>query len=124
MSKIDNLNVESFVPLIAPKELTKELPASERVNETVISSREAIQKILSKRDNRLLIIAGPCSIHDEKSTLEYAERLNQLRKKVEDIMISLQLVSTLNIFGSQSFCSIPVNNCLSWQYYTYPTDDL
>jgi 3-deoxy-7-phosphoheptulonate synthase len=84
MSKIDNLNVESFIPLIAPKELTKELPAPKNVNETVIYSRKTIQEILSKKDKRLLVIVGPCSIHDEKSTIEFAKRLSQLKKKVED----------------------------------------
>lgn len=110
MSKIDNLNVQSFVPLIAPKELIKELPASEKVNETVISARETIQRILSKRDKRLLVIVGPCSIHDEKSSMEYAERLNQLRKKVEDtffIVMRVYLEKPRTIVGWKGLINDP-----------------
>jgi 3-deoxy-7-phosphoheptulonate synthase len=110
MSRIDNLNVESFVTLIAPKELQKELPASENVNETVISARGAIQKILSKQDKRLLVIVGPCSIHDEKSTIEYAEKLNQLRKKVEDtffIVMRVYLEKPRTIIGWKGLINDP-----------------
>jgi 3-deoxy-7-phosphoheptulonate synthase len=110
MSKIDNLNVEGFVPLIAPKELQKELPTSEKVNETVISARDTIQKILSQQDKRLLVIAGPCSIHDEKSTVEYAEKLNQLRKKVEDtffIVMRVYLEKPRTIIGWKGLINDP-----------------
>ncbi|TFH13377.1 3-deoxy-7-phosphoheptulonate synthase [Candidatus Bathyarchaeota archaeon] len=110
MSKIDNLNVQSFVPLIAPKELIKELPASEKVNETVISARETIQRILSKHDRRILVIVGPCSIHDEKSSMEYAKRLNQLRKKVEDtffIVMRVYLEKPRTIVGWKGLINDP-----------------
>ena len=110
MSKIDNVNVESFVPLLAPKELTSELPASEKVNKTVISSRRTIQEILSKRDKRLLVIVGPCSIHDEKSTIEYANRLRQLKKKVDDtffIVMRVYLEKPRTIVGWKGLINDP-----------------
>lgn len=84
MEKINNVNVTSFVPLISPRELVEELPSTMKVNETVYNARNTIKEILSKRDKRLLVIVGPCSIHDEEASLEYAKKLNSLRKKVED----------------------------------------
>ena len=78
-----DINVESYTPLLSPDILRRELPASSRSMETVSYSRKAIKDILDKKDKRLLIIAGPCSIHDRKAALEYAERLNNLGKKVE-----------------------------------------
>jgi 3-deoxy-7-phosphoheptulonate synthase len=92
MKKIDNVHVKSFVPLIAPKELIERLPTNENVNKTVINARQTIQNILSKNDKRLLVITGPCSIHDEKSSLDYANKLNQLRKKVEDTFFIIMRV--------------------------------
>jgi 3-deoxy-7-phosphoheptulonate synthase len=110
MSKIDNLNIESFVPLIAPKELEKELPSSEKVNHTVISARQAIKEILLKKDKRLLVIAGPCSINDKKSAVEYAEKLNILRKKVEDtffIVMRVYLEKPRTIIGWKGLINDP-----------------
>jgi 3-deoxy-7-phosphoheptulonate synthase len=110
MSKIDNLNIESFVPLISPKELEKELPTTGKINETVISAREAVKEILLKQDKRLLVIVGPCSIHDEKSSTEYAKRLNQLRKKVEDtffIVMRVYLEKPRTIIGWKGLINDP-----------------
>ena len=84
MKKIHDLHIQDMVPLVPPKELKSELPPNKEVDETVVFARETIQKILSKQDKRLLVISGPCSIHDEKATLEYAEKFNELRKQVED----------------------------------------
>jgi len=86
MKKIHDLHIQDMVPLVPPKELKSELPSTKKMDETVVFARETIQRILSKQDKRLLVISGPCSIHDEKATLEYAEKFNALRKQVEDRM--------------------------------------
>ena len=86
MKKIHDLHIQDMVPLVTPKELKAQLPATQRTDETVLNARETIQRILSKQDKRLLVIAGPCSIHDEKATLEYAEKLNWLRQKALDAL--------------------------------------
>ncbi len=86
MKKIHDLHIHEMVPLVPPKELKSELPPTKKADDTVVAARETIQKILSKQDSRLLVISGPCSIHDEKATLEYAEKFNDLRKRVEDNM--------------------------------------
>lgn len=84
MEKIHDLHVQDFIPLIAPKELKSELPPTEKANETVIQGRKTIQNILSGQDKRMLVISGPCSIHDEKTAVEYAEKLMELKREVEE----------------------------------------
>ena len=79
-----DVNVESFEPLIAPSALKQELPMTETDVATVISSRATIEKILRREDERMLVITGPCSIHDDKAALEYAEKLRALSRRVED----------------------------------------
>ncbi len=85
MTKIHDVHVEELAPFISPGELKSELPLSEKATKTVLSGREMIQNILSKRDKRLLVLTGPCSIHDEKAALEYARKLRVLSKEVEDV---------------------------------------
>ena len=83
MEKITDIYVESYIPVVSPDTLIRELPLSDRVMETVTYSRKIIREILDKKDKRLLVIAGPCSIHDKKSAMEYAEKLKLLSRKVE-----------------------------------------
>jgi len=83
MEKILDVNIESFTPMVSPEDLVRELPLSARSGRTVMESRDVIRDILGKKDKRLLVVTGPCSIHDEASALDYAERLNRLRKDLE-----------------------------------------
>lgn len=83
MSQTEDLRVKGYFPLIVPRVLKKEIPLSEEASNTVSNARKTIENILLRKDKRLLAIVGPCSIHDEKSALEYAGLLNELRKKVE-----------------------------------------
>jgi len=82
MQQTHDLRVGRYRPLVPPKALKEELPVDEASTRTVISGRKNIEDILNGRDRRLLVIVGPCSIHDEAAALEYAERLNKVRKKV------------------------------------------
>ena len=75
-----------IVPLLSPRALKVQLPTTDESNATVASSRERVIRILRQEDPRLLVVIGPCSIHDEKSALEYATRLNALRKQLADRM--------------------------------------
>ena len=75
---IANLHVRRTVPLPTPRELEAELPLTEEVRASVLRGRQAIEAILAGRDPRMLVIAGPCSIHDERAALHYAERLAAL----------------------------------------------
>ncbi|MBN1686319.1 MAG: 3-deoxy-7-phosphoheptulonate synthase [Spirochaetales bacterium] len=84
MTKTSDLRILSYTPLIAPKELKKAMPLSEKGLNTIIESRETIRKIIAKQDSRLLGIVGPCSIHDKAVALDYARRLQRLRERVQD----------------------------------------
>jgi 3-deoxy-7-phosphoheptulonate synthase len=79
-----NLHVKESVRLIAPRELKSALPMTEASNRTVVTGRNAISAILKRTDPRLLVVVGPCSIHDPKGALEYATKLNRLREELAD----------------------------------------
>jgi len=73
---------KEMVRLLPPRALKAELPVSEAANATVVRGRQAVNNILAQKDERLLIVAGPCSIHDTAGALEYASKLNALRPGV------------------------------------------
>jgi 3-deoxy-7-phosphoheptulonate synthase len=64
--------------------MKREFPMTDRANRTVIESREAVSDIVHRRDDRLLAVVGPCSIHDPDAALDYAERLFSLRERIKD----------------------------------------
>lgn len=76
---ISNQNIKLIRPIISPQELKTKLPLS--IQHNIISWRKTIKDIINKKDNRILVIVGPCSIHDEKCAQEYATWLSQIRKK-------------------------------------------
>jgi 3-deoxy-7-phosphoheptulonate synthase len=84
MLPTQNLHVRETVRLTSPKALKTELPMTEAANRTVVEGRKTISSILHQTDPRLLVVVGPCSIHDPKGALEYATRLNALRQELED----------------------------------------
>src|SRR5476649_91747 len=86
MYRTQDLHVKEIVRLSSPRELKAQTPSREAVNATVARSRERVIRILRQEDPRLLVVIGPCSIHDEKGALEYAEKLNTLRKEFADRM--------------------------------------
>lgn len=81
---IEDLNVVSLTPLSTPRTLKAALPASGRVSDCVTTGRETIRAILEKRDPRMLVITGPCSIHDPEAALDYAGRLKKLGDALQD----------------------------------------
>ncbi|MDM8538781.1 3-deoxy-7-phosphoheptulonate synthase [Desulfobacterales bacterium HSG17] len=83
---------EKFLPLITPAKLKQEIPLTRAAKQAVDLARTGIEKILQKQDKRILVITGPCSIHDEKAALEYAENLKELKKKVEETLLIVMRV--------------------------------
>jgi 3-deoxy-7-phosphoheptulonate synthase len=81
MYRTQDLHVKEIVPLLSPRALRAHAPSNEAIAATVARSRERIIRILRQEDPRLLVVIGPCSIHEKKSAVEYAERLNALRKE-------------------------------------------
>ncbi|WP_156888310.1 3-deoxy-7-phosphoheptulonate synthase [Spirochaeta cellobiosiphila] len=84
MSQTEDLNIESIEELVSPLELKKQMPISDKAKSSVIQGRKEIIDILEGRDNRMLAIVGPCSIHDPKAALEYAHKLADLKEKLSD----------------------------------------
>lgn len=84
IQQTENLRVTGVKRLVAPKQLKAKLPSDEAVNRTVVEGRAAVERILDGRDGRVLVVIGPCSIHDEAGALEYAQRLNRLREELAE----------------------------------------
>src|SRR5438552_3480478 len=82
MFPTQNLHVQETARLLTPRALKGELPMSEASNQTVFTSRESVLRILEQKDPRLLVVVGPCSIHDVAGALEYGTRLNGLRSEL------------------------------------------
>ena len=83
-SDIDDVNIQSMIPLVTPAQLKAELPLTETAYQTVLHGRETIRNILDGKDKRIFVVIGPCSIHDPAAAHEYAERLKALSEKVKD----------------------------------------
>ncbi|WP_018014527.1 3-deoxy-7-phosphoheptulonate synthase [Teredinibacter turnerae] len=86
MSNFEDLNVVSQEVLITPAQLQDELPMSDTAAETVRIGRETVRKILDREDHRLIVVVGPCSIHDTDAAMDYARRLKVLAEKVQDTL--------------------------------------
>ena len=82
--QLENLNVEQQEVLITPEQLKARLPVSEDVREAVNGYREIVRNIVDRKDPRLLVVVGPCSIHDVDAAKEYAQRLKGLADDVAD----------------------------------------
>ncbi|HSV93900.1 MAG TPA: 3-deoxy-7-phosphoheptulonate synthase [Desulfobacterales bacterium] len=91
-TRTDDLRVKGYTRLISPREMKREIPVSPTAARTVVDGRAAIGRILNREDRRLLLVAGPCSIHDEKSALEYAGRLRALQERVHDTVYMVMRV--------------------------------
>ena len=86
MYRTQDIYVKGIVPLLSPRALKALSPAPAAVNEAVAQSRERVTRILRQADPRLLVVIGPCSIHDEHSAREYATRLSRLQRELADRM--------------------------------------
>ena len=81
---IDDVRIERLKPLISPAILLEELPATDAQAAAVSAHRSEIQDILTGKDDRLLVVVGPCSIHDPDAAREYAGRLKPLADRISD----------------------------------------
>ena len=90
--QLDNLNVAGIDDIPSPAEVRARLPLSEPAANTVLGGRAAIRAILDRRDPRLFVVVGPCSIHDPRAALEYAGRLRALAGEVKDTMLLVMRV--------------------------------
>jgi len=84
--KLEDLNIAAFRVLISPEALHEQIPANEQAAVTVESGRDAIKAILDRHDPRLLVVIGPCSIHDVDAAKEYATRLKKLHDELGETL--------------------------------------
>src|SRR3989449_3408600 len=92
MQPTQNLHVRETVRLLTPHALKAEFPMTERSNQTVVAGRDVVKRILRREDPRLLVIVGPCSIHDVGGALEYARKLSCLREELAEQVYILMRV--------------------------------
>jgi len=92
IQRTSNLRVESNRPLLSPAILMEELPVSENASETVNRGRAEVSRIIHGYDDRLLVLVGPCSIHDPTAAVDYARRLRDLSREVsEDLCVVMRV---------------------------------
>ncbi|MEH0019789.1 MAG: 3-deoxy-7-phosphoheptulonate synthase [Desulfobacter sp.] len=84
MKQTYDVNVKEFKPLTSPAAIKKELPVEDAVARIILQGRKDVENILEGKDKRLLVIAGPCSIHDVDAAMEYARQMKVLRDEVKD----------------------------------------
>jgi 3-deoxy-7-phosphoheptulonate synthase len=90
--RLQNVNVASSDLLATPEEVKRRLPLTARAAETVLQGREAVRAILERRDPRLFVVVGPCSIHDVTAAREYADRLKVLADRVAPTLLLIMRV--------------------------------
>jgi 3-deoxy-7-phosphoheptulonate synthase len=83
-TQVENLHVRELTPLLAPRELKAHLPLTPAAATTVKRSRDTIKAILRRVDQRMIVVVGPCSIHDSAQALVYARRLYELQRQLGD----------------------------------------
>jgi|TARA_R110000822_G_scaffold60287_4_gene150195 3-deoxy-7-phosphoheptulonate synthase len=89
---VENINIRSQDVLITPKALKDEIPVTDAARKTITEGRTTIQNILDRKDHRILVVIGPCSIHDIKAAKDYANRLKALSDEVGDTLYIIMRV--------------------------------
>lgn len=83
-NKLDNVNVQTQEALVTPEQLKQDIPLTETAANTVLNGRQVINNILDRKDHRIFLVVGPCSIHDVEAAKEYARKLKVLAEQVSD----------------------------------------
>ena len=89
---VHDVNIESTVPLMTPDDLIAGLSMTTKASETVMKGRAQISDIIQGNDTRLIVIVGPCAIHDEQACLEYAKQLGHLSDQLKDRLLIVMRV--------------------------------
>jgi 3-deoxy-7-phosphoheptulonate synthase len=90
--RTDDLRIDALRPLIPPAILMEELPVGEAASATIAHGREHVQRVLRKQDDRLVAVVGPCSIHDPEAGREYARRLREAARTLdEDLLVVMRV---------------------------------
>jgi 3-deoxy-7-phosphoheptulonate synthase len=84
LSTTDDLRIKQLKELSTPEEVMREVPRTLTATRIVMAARNAIHAILNGADDRLLVVVGPCSVHDPAAAVDYADRLAALREQLAD----------------------------------------
>ena len=90
--RTDDIRIKEIKELVPPSHVLREFPVSDKAARTTYEARQAIHRILHGADDRLLVIAGPCSIHDVKAAKEYAGRLKREKEQLADELLIVMRV--------------------------------
>src|SRR5918912_2029479 len=92
LSTTDDLRIKELKELSTPEEVMREIPRTLTATRVVMGARNAVHAILNGTDDRLLVIVGPCSIHDPEAAVDYAQRLAaQAEEKRDDLCIAMRV---------------------------------
>src|SRR4051812_42638055 len=92
MRQTDDIRINEIKELLPPAHVLREFPSSEKSAQVTFETRQAIHRILHGADDRLLIVAGPCSIHDVKAAKEYGRRLREVKDRLaEDLLVVMRV---------------------------------
>ncbi|MBK0392536.1 3-deoxy-7-phosphoheptulonate synthase [Ramlibacter algicola] len=91
-ANVDDVRIRQIRPLISPALLQQDIPADAAVNDFVAASRRRVADVVHGRDPRLLVVVGPCSIHDYDQAIEYARRLQGLARELDDALLLVMRV--------------------------------
>ncbi|NMF91540.1 3-deoxy-7-phosphoheptulonate synthase [Aromatoleum petrolei] len=92
VANTENLNIVALDHMPSPEEIKARVPLTEKAAETVLAGRRALNNILDRKDNRIFVVVGPCSIHDPVAGVDYARRLKVLAEEVSDTMLLVMRV--------------------------------
>jgi 3-deoxy-7-phosphoheptulonate synthase len=91
LSRTDDLRIDQLRPLIPPAIIMEEIPVSDAQMQMIASAREAAARIIAAEDDRLLVVVGPCSVHDPVAALEYARRLKPIADRLSgDLLVIMR----------------------------------
>jgi 3-deoxy-7-phosphoheptulonate synthase len=112
----DNVRIISSAPMVSPNTLIDKLPLSEKAASGVVSSRNTIKNILYGNDNRLMVLVGPCSIHDTKAAMEYAKKLLKLKEELsEHLFIVMRVILKLLVIFLNPVV-LKLSGLVSWEW--------
>jgi 3-deoxy-7-phosphoheptulonate synthase len=90
--RIDDVRIREIREVTPPDQVLREVPATESMAATVFAARQAVHRILVGADERMLVVVGPCSIHERRSAIEYADRLREISARVSGDLLVLMRV--------------------------------
>ena len=92
MTITQDIRIAGTKELISPAQIYEQLPLSDAAAQTTLLGRHEVQEVMAGRDDRLVMVVGPCSIHDPESAMEYAERLASLRSELSSDLVIIMRV--------------------------------